>query len=166
MSATDGYPTTPPPIITTTTYIPYPTSQQQPQPGSLSGSGLSTPLLAGSISVGAFGLAIIAICVWFKYMGRNSPDTVVRRFVERMLPARVRQRRLEQFEEEEAAATAAARQRRRGSRQSRRGRGSERGRRSRARPRMFDAWIETVDDAMKKWEAGESVVSQDLVSFI
>jgi hypothetical protein len=120
-------------------------------------------------------LAIFAICAWSKYARRRGggddsttgvgpPDPG---FVDRILPARFRRRRLGEGEEGGRGPEGegeGGEVYRRGRRRWRQGRGREHGRSnelSRAKPEMFDAWIEKgrAVDNTSKWET-ESVVSR------
>ena len=169
------------PLATTTTTIipgPFPTSPSTGQPGVFFSGGASTPLLAGFISIGAFALGVISICAWCKFVGRRdtSPDVVLRRLVDGVFPGRRRRRdHLGQFGDEEeveggdgagAGGEHVQRRRRRGRRRSRlqqgQGRGSRSGELSRARPEMFDTWIEREDNTLN-WETAESVVSFSII---
>ncbi|KAI0282795.1 hypothetical protein BGY98DRAFT_953587 [Russula aff. rugulosa BPL654] len=144
---------------TTTTVIPLsisspiPTSASPQSPTEYFTGGASTPLLAGLISIGAFALAAITICTWHRFVGPGNTGFVLGQFADWITPARFRRRRVE--EEGEA-----------GEAGGQGGAGPEgvvqrrRGRSRRARPQMFDAWIETVDDTFK-WEASGSVVSEE-----
>jgi hypothetical protein len=85
-------------------------------------------------------------------------------FLDRILPPRFRRRERERagghFGEEEGAGQ--------GRMRWRQGRGS--GRRSddllgKAKPEMFDAWIEKRRGALEKWEAADSVVSKTSSKF-
>ena len=156
-----------PTTTTTTTVIPFPTpplsSPQQPG-GSFTGSA-SPPLIAGFISVGAFAVAVFSICAWRKYTRRSrggDPD-----FLNRILPPRFRRSGTAggHFGQEGAVGVGGqgqGQEEQRGRRRWRQGRRS--GRRSddllgKAKPEMFDVWIEKRRETLEKWEAADSVVS-------
>src|SRR6266566_4129073 len=144
-------PAAPPPSdTTTTTFVPFPSSSSPQQPGSFFSGGASPPLIAGFISIGAFGVAIIAICAWCKFIRRRSAESDL---VDRVLPARFRRRRIGDQFEDEGEGHGHGHGHRRGRRRWRHRQGYQRERSdelSKAKPEMFDAWIEkgqrTVDN--------------------
>jgi len=140
-----------------------PTPTPTPPASSLLSSSLSPPLIVGFISVGAFAVAIVAICAWSRFLGRSVVPHWLLRY-RRFLPAALRRgRRWEgEGEGEEEEGGGGQRGRRRA-----RGRGGVSVELVKAKPEMFDAWIEggrrtgrvDVDVDILKWEA-ESVVSE------
>ena len=165
---------------TTTLSIPSPLPTS-PQPGAFAPGGASSPsLLAGCISIAAFASAFVLICVWCRFRGSAGSDAI-NRFLDRVLPARFRRRTVDDDDEEVQEVQEQEEReggvgggggppgppepeeqvhiwRRLSSRRSRRSQ-TRASRRRKARPEMFDAWIEKTDDA-SRWEAGGSLVSR------
>lgn len=137
----------PAPLTTSTTTIlsPFPTSSSPQQPGAFFSGGASASLIAGLVSIGAFAVAVISICAWrrscrHRHSNTFMPDSVV----DRILPARFTTRRRRRW--------AVRQQGREG--EGERGRSNELGK---AKPEMFDVWIEegrSLD--ILKWEDEES----------
>jgi hypothetical protein len=157
--------------INTSTVLPTPTSTPPSNPGAFLSGGASPPLIIGFASIGAFAIAVISMCAWGRYMGRSVvPDNVFGR-LDRFVPTRFRRRgqgQGQQFWEEEGGQGQVVhhqRGRRRwrlGQQQGQgRGRTLAGGESGKAKPEMFDAWIErrrrTVDTL--KWEEAETLVS-------
>ena len=153
----------PPPTITTTTTLPL-SSSSSPQ-GVIFSGGVSPPLIAGFISIGAFAVAVISICAWCRYVGRHN---VVQEEEEqqedsvflRILPARFRRGRRQGQGQGQGGAY---RRGRRGWREGREGVDRE----LKVKPEMYHVWIsgERIADTLK-WETeSDSLVSFLKVSF-
>src|SRR5258708_32539836 len=132
-----------------------------PPPGAFPSGGAPPPLIIGFASIGAFGIAIISMCAWGRYMGRNVvPDSVFGRF-DRFVPARFRRRG--QGQGQVVHQRGRRRWRLGQQRERERGRTLTGGETGKAKPEIFDAWIErrrrTVDTL--KWEEAETLVSED-----
>src|SRR5216684_416132 len=89
---TDAHPSPPASTTIINPSAAFPTPTSAPPPGAFLSGGASPPLIIGFASIGAFAIAVISMCAWGRYMGRNVvPDSVFGRF-DRFVPARFRRR--------------------------------------------------------------------------